>query len=119
MADQIGCPDVESLRRLMLGQAVADEAQLLGEHLLHCAQCAETVHSIDATDVLVQAARAGASTAQHPDQSHIAALINRLQTIPAPSAAEAPPTERMAGGDTPSETDPASDWTALLAPPQD
>jgi serine/threonine protein kinase len=120
MADQIGCPDVESLRRLMLGRAAADEARSLGEHLLHCAQCAETVHSIDATDLLVQAARAGKNAAQHPDQAHIAALIRRLQQIPAPSAAVAsPPTEGAAGGETPSESDPVQDWTALLAPPQD
>src|SRR5262245_9125179 len=118
MADQIGCPDVESLRRLMLGQAAADEAESLGEHLLHCARCADTVHSLDATDLLVQAARAGKKVWEDADQGYIAALIQRLQQLPAPSAVEAPPTDAGANSNTPSESDPVRDWTALLAPPQ-
>src|SRR5438477_8307325 len=77
MAVQIDCPDVEQLRQLMLGQVRSGDAESLGEHLLHCARCAETVHSLDATDPLVQAARAAA--AEHPESSLIVRLMSRLQ----------------------------------------
>src|SRR5438552_19003345 len=84
MAVEIGCPDVERLRQLMLGQIPAGDAESLGEHLLHCPRCSETVRSLDATAALVQAARAGARSATHADSDWIANLMARLKQLHPP-----------------------------------
>jgi serine/threonine protein kinase len=117
VAIQIACPDAERLRRFMLGEIRSDDAASLGDHLLHCARCAETVHSLNATDTVVSAARASIRLPVDPDQRYVEELIARLQQLPPPTAATSP-TQDLSRDDTPSDAGMADDWTTLLSPPQ-
>ena len=117
MAIQIDCPDAERLRRFMLGDVPADDATSLGDHLLHCARCAETVHSLNATDTVVAAARASIRLPADPDQRYVDELVARLQRL-APLTAATSPTQELSRGDTPSDAGMVDDWTTLLSPPQ-
>ena len=62
------CPDPQVLQRLLLGQAPPVEQQSLAEHLLHCDDCAQTMHSLKAEDTLVASLRAGAAASNDPEK---------------------------------------------------
>ncbi len=51
------CPDLETLKLLLLGKLSAPELDKLGEHLLHCDQCATKAGTVSAEDVFTEALR--------------------------------------------------------------
>jgi anti-sigma factor RsiW len=56
------CPDPRDLLRFTLGQVPEPEAGPLGQHLLSCPQCADTLNNLRAEDTLIDALRGGRDT---------------------------------------------------------
>jgi len=104
MITEHSCPDLSHLRRFLLGQDADEEAGVIENHLGCCPQCLAVVSELDASDDLVEAAQAQATTNHRPVQTvRVQGLILRLKDL-------YPSTTPFAAA--------AEDYARFLAPPQ-
>jgi WD40 repeat protein len=102
------CPDIEDVRRLLLGAASDAEAARLEPHLLHCRRCLEVAEALAGDDGLVAAMRAQRSVPPNPDRTAIEEMIGRLEDLPAASL--------LSGVRTVAESGPETDGQSGEAP---
>jgi WD40 repeat protein/tRNA A-37 threonylcarbamoyl transferase component Bud32 len=74
------CPDPETLRLLLLGKLSAPELDKLGEHLLHCDQCATKAGTVSAEDVFTEALRSPDPIGEE-DREVLAQAIQRAYAL--------------------------------------
>src|SRR6202043_1272896 len=92
------------LQRFLLGQDAEEEAGVIESHLGCCPQCLAVVSELDASDDLVEAAHAQATTTPRPAQTvRVQGLILQLKEL-------YPSTTPFVA--------PAEDYARFLAPPQ-
>ena len=69
------CPEVETLRPLLLGELFESEAAQLERHILTCPACAARLQALEDEDSLVRAMRAQASGAGWPHGEDVERLM--------------------------------------------
>lgn len=73
------CPEPSTLKLLLLGRLTAVERQRLGEHLLHCENCASIAENIVANDDITDALRAKQSIGG--DEKIVAQVIEKSKRL--------------------------------------
>jgi hypothetical protein len=108
MLDVSPCPASPDLQRFLLGQTDEGEGLAVEQHLEQCADCRQTLQSLDAADRLVEDARWVPGVSTDPPGDLVAELIGRLSGVYDSS---------LAAGETPASggTEELHDF---LAPPQ-
>jgi serine/threonine protein kinase len=81
MNEEVGCPDVEMLRRLVMGQVGEAEAAPLVRHLASCPDCGERATLLQADDGLIRALRAGSPLLDGPDAPAVDRLITQFRGL--------------------------------------
>jgi hypothetical protein len=90
VADLPPCPDVPTLRDLLLGRPADDQAEAVEQHVLDCARCVETLRSLIDDSALAQALRQGASAPELPQGAEVESLLQRLRALRDLPAANGP-----------------------------
>jgi tRNA A-37 threonylcarbamoyl transferase component Bud32/TolB-like protein len=82
MTSETPCPDVNGLRRFVLGEGADDEAGQVETHLHSCRDCVAVLDGLDASDELVEAAQARVSLVHRPVETiRVAGLIEQLKEM--------------------------------------
>jgi TolB-like protein len=99
MTSETPCPDVNGLRRFVLGEGDDDEAGQVENHLHSCHECVAVLDGLDASDELIEAAHGHVCLANRQVETvRIEGLIQQLKDL-RPSA-------------------PVEDYSRCLAPTQ-
>jgi hypothetical protein len=103
------------LRRFLLGLVSEDEADPIESHVAHCEHCLRLVPTVAAEDGYVAAMRDQAATGPEPPDATVAAVIERLSSLPPDALLLAD----RGSADTPAPAGLGPDGPfAGLAPPQ-
>ena len=81
MTRTTACPDATTLQRLGVGLLPDEEAELLEQHVLECAQCFAALKGLQVGDILLDALRDTPSTVLIALRADAAALIDRLKAV--------------------------------------
>src|SRR5262245_10201715 len=110
---QENCPDLDDLRRYLLGHLSHVDGAPLEAHLLRCCRCAELAESLATEDALVDAMRSQKAAAPDPDGDLIEQVIGRLKEL---SVASSVPSNGATFAEAGNET-PAGPETERALPP--
>ncbi len=80
MTDTTPCPDADRLGRLLLGELTPADLDPLGEHVLRCERCVNTLAALRPDDALLRTLRGADTVASLPPL--VLSLIARLSGLP-------------------------------------
>jgi serine/threonine protein kinase/predicted RNA-binding Zn-ribbon protein involved in translation (DUF1610 family) len=81
MAALLTCPDVQVLKRFVLGLDSGNDRDATAEHVEKCSKCMAVLKTISSTDTLVEAVRAQTTAREGPEQAvvkHLAAKVRAM-----------------------------------------
>jgi tetratricopeptide (TPR) repeat protein len=109
------CPEIQILRRLLLGQVTPEQLDALGQHVEQCNRCVATLESLRAEDTVSEAAR-GVAGGGAPQDGLVDGLIERFASV------RLPPRDREGiplAPDTPDRGDVGREGYDFLDPPEE
>jgi len=119
MSEGSSCPDDRSLKRFLLGQSTAEEAEAVKRHLEACERCVAALQTLDANDSMVTALQARGGIAGEVTDQGVRLLTEWLKNIRLPAMTNlyrpAGPREETTPPTEPVEDPPGPDETPLHA----